>query len=104
MPEASVVTDDLRRTMALKMSDNLFPVGCQSAKPKGLFGKGDARFKHPNDNDVKGKYIINSLFEILTQTVWKVKKLRGGLDLSHIGEGIRINSYFGCISSRGRVL
>jgi len=101
LPNAEVVTEDQQREMALKSrilrqilvgyeteNKEIVP-GCEAAKPK-LFTQ-IKRVSHPQFEDT---WEIQKLFEEFTRVAKAVKALRGGLELSHIGEGTRIIRYF----------
>ncbi len=101
LPDVAVVTDNQQREMALKSrvlrqilvgyktENNEIVAGCEAAKPK-LFSS-VKRFSHPQFQDT---WEIQSLFEEFTRVTKAVKALRGGLDVSHLGEGIRIIHHF----------
>ena len=92
MPDVAEVSESQKREMALKMrSLREILVDCEAAKPK-LFSD-VKRFSHPSLL-FKGKCEIKNLFEVLTQVANTVKAIRGGLELSHIGDGFRIIRYF----------
>lgn len=91
MPQLSVVTEEQRWLMAGKMEYlREFLLSCKPADPTFIGSK--KCFMHPCDTS--SKYQITKLFKGLHETIKAVKNIRDGLELSHIGEGLRISYYF----------
>ena len=91
MPQLSVVTDEQKRLMMGEMEYlREFLLSCKPADPTFIGSK--KCFMHPCDTS--SKYQITKFFKGLHETIKAVKKIRGGLELSHIGEGQRIVSHF----------